>query len=349
MKNQSIVEYGVSLQETEQETPTPRGTEVLLRITSCGVCHSDIHVHDGYFDLGGGQKMDHREFRQLPFTLGHEIGGEVVALGPEAEAVQVGDKVVAYPWIGCGECPICARGDGHLCDRPRQIGVTVPGGFSDHVLVPHSRYLFDYSGIEDSLAALYMCAGLTAFSALKKAGEVGPRDKILIVGQGGVGMMALQFAKALFNQSPLVAEINETKLDLAMQADAGGIYNTAEPEALAKLKADTGGGVQVALDFVGSEESVTFSVNALQRRGKAIIVGLLGGAFSIPLPLLVAGSISIVGSFVGSLKETREMLDLVKAGKVKPIPFEERPLEQANKSLDDLREGRVIGRVVLKP
>ena len=112
MKSQSIVEYGKALQETVRDTPAPTGRQVLLKITHCGVCHSDVHLHDGYFDMGGGKQMDIRAGRELPFTLGHEIQGEVVALGSEADVVSVGDPVVAYPWIGCGECAGCRDGQG---------------------------------------------------------------------------------------------------------------------------------------------------------------------------------------------------------------------------------------------
>ena len=114
MHRQSLVDYGKPLQGTEAATPAPTGTEVLLRVSHCGVCHSDIHLQDGYFDLGGGQKLDVRGNRQLPFTLGHEIAGTVEAAGPDAKGVAKGKRYAAYPWIGCGTCGLCARGDEHM-------------------------------------------------------------------------------------------------------------------------------------------------------------------------------------------------------------------------------------------
>ena len=152
MLRQSLVEYGKPLQETEASTPPPKGSEVLLRVSHCGVCHSDVHLQDGYFDLGGGQKLDVRSGRTLPFTLGHEIAGTVEAAGPEAQGAVKGKRYAAYPWIGCGKCGLCVRGDEHLCTAPRVLGVTVDGGYATHVTVPHPRYLLDVEGIAPEIA-----------------------------------------------------------------------------------------------------------------------------------------------------------------------------------------------------
>ena len=122
MRSYQFSEYGHDLQPTEKETPTPRGDEVLLRVEACGVCHSDVHVWEGHFDMGGGRKLDISGGRALPFTLGHEIGGEVVAIGSTATGVTVGAKRVVFPWIGCGECPVCRADNEHLCARPRALG-----------------------------------------------------------------------------------------------------------------------------------------------------------------------------------------------------------------------------------
>ena len=139
MHRQSLVDYGKPLQATEAPTPAPQGSEVLLRVSHCGVCHSDIHLQDGYFDLGGGQKLDVRGNRPMPFTLGHEIAGAVEAAGPDAQGVTKGKRYAAYPWIGCGKCGLCARGDEHLCNAPRVLGVTVDGGYATHVMVPDAQ------------------------------------------------------------------------------------------------------------------------------------------------------------------------------------------------------------------
>ena len=349
MKSEAIVEYGAPLQLVDSDTPQPQGTEVLLKVTHCGVCHSDVHIHDGYFDMGGGNKLDVRAGRKLPFTLGHEIEGEVIATGPDAGEIEIGTQRVAYPWIGCGECPTCNRGDEHLCNKPRALGIQVAGGYATHVLVPHPRYLLDYSGVAEGLAATYMCSGLTAYSAMKKLGDVSAEERVMVVGLGGVGMMGLQFAKALFPSAPLGADVDENKLQSARGAGAHEVYNPKDAEAIKKVLADTNGGVPAAVDFVGSEASLKFASSVVRKGGKVIVVGLFGGGFSMPIPLFPMRAISIGGSYVGSLDETKEMMELVKAGKIDPIPVSERPLGEGSKSLDDLRNGLVMGRVVLKP
>lgn len=348
MKSQAIVEFGKPLQAHESVTPEPKGTEVLLQIENCGVCHSDVHLHDGHFDMGGGNKLDVRRGRNLPFTLGHEIQGKVVSAGPDAKDVKAGARFVVFPWIGCGKCGTCERGEEQLCNAPRALGITQPGGYATHVLVPHPRYLLDFGSVNPALAATYMCSGLTAFGALKKLGEAGPQDPILIVGLGGVGMMGLQFARAMFPKAPIyAADVDEAKLAQAEKAGAKPV-NSKEPDAAKKLIAASQG-IYGAVDFVGSEPSFNFANASLRKGGKLVVVGLFGGAFSSPIPMLPMRAISISGSYVGSLAETKAMLELVKSGKVAPIPIEERPLDQASKSLDDLRNGKVIGRVVLRP
>ncbi len=349
MKSEAIVEYGAPLQSVESDLPTPEGSQVLLKVTHCGVCHSDVHIHDGHFDMGGGNKLDVRGGRKLPFTLGHEIEGEVIAVGPDAEGVAVGDQRVAYPWIGCGECPTCRRGEEHLCNKPRNLGIQVAGGYSTHALVPHPRYLLDYAGVTKGLAATYMCSGLTAYSAMKKLGDISPEERVAVVGLGGVGMMGLQFAKTLFDAAPIGADVDENKLQAAMGSGAHAVYNPKEEDAIKKVLADTNGGVPAAVDFVGSESSLQFASSIVRKGGQVIVVGLFGGGFSMPIPMFPMRAISIGGSYVGSLQETIDMMELVKAGEIDPIPVEERPLNQATKSLDDLRTGGVMGRVVLKP
>ena len=167
MRAMQIIEWGKPLEAREYPDPEPKAEEVLLRVEAAGVCHSDVHIWDGYFDLGGGQhiSLESRGVR-LPFTMGHEIAGEVTALEPQASGVKVGDKVVAYPWIGCGECAVCGKGDELLCLNPRTLGTRRAGGYGTHVIVPHGRYLVPHDGVPQGLAATYTCSGITAFSAL---------------------------------------------------------------------------------------------------------------------------------------------------------------------------------------
>ena len=256
MHRQSLVDYGKPLQATEAPTPTPKGSEVLLRISHCGVCHSDIHLQDGYFDLGGGQKLDVRGNRPLPFTLGHEIAGTVEAVGPDAQGATKGKRYAAYPWIGCGKCGLCARGDEHLCNAPRVLGVTVDGGYASHVLVPHPRYLLDVEGIAPEIAGALMCSGLTGYGAVKKALPYLRAGPLMIVGLGGVGMMGLQFARALTDKPIFAADIDPAKREAALKLGAAEAFDPADGGVRKAILKASGGGVGASVDFAGSDKSV---------------------------------------------------------------------------------------------
>jgi alcohol dehydrogenase, propanol-preferring len=349
MHRQSLVDYGKPLQATEAATPKPQGSEVLLRVTHCGVCHSDIHLQDGYFDLGGGQKLDVRGNRPLPFTLGHEIAGTVEAAGPDAKGVTQGRFYAAYPWIGCGKCGLCARGDEHMCNVPQALGVTVDGGYATHVLVPHPRYLLDVEGIAPGIAGALMCSGLTGYGAIKKALPYLKAGPLLIVGLGGVGMMGLQFARALTDKAIFAADIDKSKRDAALMLGAAEAFDPADVGARKAIAKASGGGIGAAVDFAGSDKSLGFAQGTVAKGGAAIVVGLFGGSFSLPVPMFPLRALTIMGSYVGSTSEAREMLDLVKAGKVAPIPVETRALGETSRSLDDLRAGKIVGRVVITP
>jgi D-arabinose 1-dehydrogenase-like Zn-dependent alcohol dehydrogenase len=349
MHRESLVDYGKPLQQTEAPTPAPAGSQVLLRVSHCGVCHSDIHLQDGYFDLGGGQKLDVRGYRQLPITLGHEIAGTVEAAGPEAKGVAKDKRYAAYPWIGCGTCGLCARGDEHMCNAPRVLGVTVDGGYATHVLVPHPRYLLDVEDIAPEIAGPLMCSGLTGYGAVKKAIPYLRAGPLLIVGLGGVGMMGLQFARALTTKPIFVADVDAGKRETALELGAAEVFDAADPGARKAIVKASGGGVGAAVDFAGSDKSFAFAHAPVVKGGAAIVVGLLGGSFSMPVPMLPLRALTLMGSYVGSTAEAAEMLALVRAGKVQPIPVEKRPLGEAGRSLDDLRAGKIVGRVVITP
>ena len=351
MLSQAVVEFGAPLKEIETPTPEPKGTEVLLKVHNAGVCHSDVHIHDGYFDLGGGNKLPMANI-QLPHTLGHEIEGEVVAVGPEVKDIKVGARYAAFPWIGCGKCPSCLRGEENICvGGPRQLGCNngCPGGYATHVMVPHPKYLIDYGKTDPALGAAYMCSGLTAYAAMKKVGKLGEKDQVLVLGCGGVGMMGVQFARALFGKGPLAADIVDSHLEAAKKAGASATYNPSKDGEAKRLMAETGGGAYAVVDFVGSEKSFAFASQSVRRGGKVIIVGLFGGAMQMPLPMFPFRALGIQGSMVGSLSDTQEMMELVRAGKVDSVPVTKRPLSAANDTLNDLREGRIVGRVVLTP
>jgi alcohol dehydrogenase, propanol-preferring len=350
MRAMQIIEWGKPLEARDYPDPEPQGEEVLLRVEAAGVCHSDVHIWDGHFDLGGGRQISlgSRGVR-LPFTMGHEIAGEVAALGPQASGVAVGDKVVAYPWIGCGECAVCRKGEELLCNNPRTLGTRRAGGYSTHVLVPHGRYLLPYPGVPETLAATYTCSGITALSALKKTRDhVGADDHLVVIGAGGVGGSAVNIASAVVAGKIIVADIDAQKRAHARQMGAVATIDNAAPDAVKQVMATTDGGAAAAIDFVGSPQTMEFGVNILRKGGKLVMVGLYGGASSISTVLFPFKMMTIEGSYVGTLDDLRELLALGAAGKVPPIPIETRAADMASAALADLKSGgKVHGRVVL--
>ncbi len=350
MRAMQIVEFGEPLELREYPTPEPSGEEVLVRVTACGVCHSDLHIWSGAFDLGGGEvlRLEDRGMK-LPFTMGHEPLGTVENLGPEADGVEVGKSYIVYPWIGCGDCEVCRRGDELLCLTPRVIGTRVDGGYADYVIVPDAKYLIDYTGVPENLACTYACSGLTAYSALSKVGELGSDDFVMTIGAGGVGLSAVHFASAVTPARIITADIDGTKRAAARQIGAHGTIDNSEADAVQKVLEMTGGGTAATIDFVGRPETARFGIDCLRKGGRQVQVGLYGEKAQIPLPFFPLKMISMIGSYVGSLEEMHELMALVKDGKVPPIPVEARPLEAVNSALDDLTAGHVLGRVVVKP
>lgn len=346
MHRQSLVAYGERLCETVVDLPTPRGTEMLVRVERCGVCHSDLHLQDGYFALGGDKRLDITKDRPLPFTLGHEIAGVVEAAGDEAPDAGIGRRVAVYPWIGCGTCAACRRGEENLCSRHRHLGISVDGGFATHVLIPHPRYLLDYAPLSPDFAGPLMCSGLTAYSALKHLSDRAERGPLLLIGLGGVGMMGLAIARALFRDAPIVADIDAGKRSAALAAGAAAAYDPADPQARREVTAATGGMFAVC-DFAGSDKSLQFATGVLARGGKVVVTGLLGGTFAMAAAMFAIKAMTIEGTLTGTLAEARELLELARAGKIAPIPTHNRPLGEAQAALDDLRAGRVVGRTVL--
>jgi D-arabinose 1-dehydrogenase-like Zn-dependent alcohol dehydrogenase len=349
MRSEKVVAYGEPLKEIVEPDPTPQGREVLVRLTYCGVCHSDVHLHDGYFHMGGETRTNVGDWQQLPHTLGHEMVGVVEKVGPEAQGVAPGDRRIVFPWIGCGQCDLCLGGLENLCvGENKVLGVRRAGGFSDHVLVPDAKYLVPFDGIPEERAGPFACSGLTAYGALKKLGNLGRDPRVLVVGAGGVGMMGLQFAKALFGTAPMVADIDPAKRDAAKRMGAASTWDSGDPATPEAFLAATGTGAHGVVDFVGSEASIAFALACVRPGGRVVIVGLYGGTLTLPILTFPFRAIGVIGSMVGTLDELKECVALAQAGKVDPVPVEVRPLAEASRTLDDLRGGKVVGRVVLQ-
>jgi D-arabinose 1-dehydrogenase-like Zn-dependent alcohol dehydrogenase len=323
MKAYQVVENGKPLEERTLETPEPKGKEVVLKTVACGVCHSDVHIHDGYFDLGGGVQLPSPLPGGEPLTMGHEIFGEVVAVGEDVEGIDIGAKYVAYPWMGCGDCDLCNDDMTHYCANNSNLGIHVAGGYGDHVLVPDTKYLFDAGDTPDSLAGSYACRGLTAYSALKKAGPYNKDNSLVIVSAGGLGLLALKIAKAAYGINPIVVDIDDEKLGMARQLGASATVNSSE------------------------EGSVNFGYNLLARGGSYVVVGLFGGQLTLPLPMQALTEKKLMGSYVGPLGDMEELMELVVAGKIDPVDVETRDVSEANRTLEEMKEGKLLGLVAL--
>jgi D-arabinose 1-dehydrogenase-like Zn-dependent alcohol dehydrogenase len=350
MLSYDVCECGAPLQRMERETPKATGSMVVLKVLAAGVCHSDLHIWDGYYDIGGGQKLKLLDRGiKLPLTMGHENVGEVIDVGPDAKGVKVGDVRLVHPWMGCGECAVCRRGEENLCLKPCSVGIHRGGGFATHLSVPHPRYLFDIGGIAPERAAPLACSGVTAYSALTKASETLKDEPVVIVGAGGVGLMALALHKAMGGKSTVVVDIDPAKREAAKAAGASIVIDGSAKDALDQVRAATGGGAWATIDFVGAGPTVKLGVDACIKGGKVIVVGLFGGDVTISTPFFPIKAMTVQGSYVGSLPEMAGLLELVKRTGAPDVPIATRPLEQVNAALNDLRAGQVIGRVVMTP
>ena len=167
MKSAQIIEPNKPLQINEIVLPNPNGNQVIIRVKSTGVCHSDLHLWEGGYDTGDGfMKVTDRGVK-FPVTPGHEVVGTVEQIGDSVEGVNIGDLVLIYPWIGCEQCPICENGDTNLCESPKSLGVFQNGGYAEYVLVPDSKFLAKINNLDPDAAASLACSGLTAFTAIK--------------------------------------------------------------------------------------------------------------------------------------------------------------------------------------
>jgi D-arabinose 1-dehydrogenase-like Zn-dependent alcohol dehydrogenase len=319
-----------------------------MRIERCGLCHSDLHIQDGYADLGGGKRLDTTRGTTLPFTLGHEIAGVVEEVGADVAQQLIGTKRAVFPWIGCGQCQNCLEGDENLCAKQRFLGVAIDGGFASHVLVPDAKYLLDYGSLSVNQAATLMCSGVTAYGALKRLVDRPRQRNLLLIGLGGVGQMGLAFAQAMFKQNISVADLSQAARDSALNNGAAIAYDPAEPDITRRIIKETEGGFDAIVDFAGNDKSMAFAISVLARGGKIVVSGLMGGNFSLPMVQWVYKRMTVEGFMTGTLAEAHELMALARSGKVKPTPMQEEPMSDVQTWIDALRAGKVIGRIVLK-
>jgi alcohol dehydrogenase, propanol-preferring len=355
MKSFKVTDFNAPLTEVDEPTPQPSGPQVLIKVKAAGVCHSDLHIWEGGYDLGHGRKPLSLKDRgvALPRVMGHESVGEIVAFGRDVteadkHGLEEGSVALVYPWIGCGKCATCVAGDENMCLRPASLGVYCDGGYADHMTVPHPRYLLDLKGLDPVTAAPYACSGVTTYSALKKV-ENEFATPIVIFGAGGLGLMALSLLKAMGGKGAIVVDIDARKREAAEAAGALATVDGKAPDALEQLIKKAGQPIRAVIDLVGNAATAQLGFDCLSKGGKLVMVGLFGGGAPWALPLIPIKAITIQGSYVGNLRETEELLDLVRAKKIPPIPVTPLPLAKANEALLDLQKGKLVGRAVLTP
>lgn len=309
--------FKAPLELEERPVPQPSDGQVLVRVLACGVCHSDLHVVEGYFSSS-----------PLPLVLGHEIAGEL----PD------GRRVLVYtPW-GCGECRFCQATEEMICPDGREAGMFQDGGYAEYVLVPAQRYIYPIGDLDPVTAAPLGCGGLTAYRAVINARPwLGKGSRALVLGAGGLGQFGIQLVRLLTDGSVVAGDPSGAKRERAVELGAEAAADPAELE----------GPFDAVLDFVGSEETLRRAAQLVDRKGAVIVIGLFGGR--IPFGL---GAVPHEARFFSSIWGSRDQLaELIALAQREPLEYtvEALPLEQAQQAHDRLRAGQARGRLVLVP
>ena len=328
--------FGKPLSLEEWDIPSPGPGQILVKTEACGVCHTDLHAAKGDWPLKPA----------LPFIPGHEAIGIVVALGSGVTAVKEGDRV-GVPWLysACGHCEHCLAAWETVCGEAQFGGYTQNGGFAEYLLADPDYVAHIPQGLDAKLAAPLICAGITTYKGIKVT-EARPGEWIAISGCGGLGHMAIQYAKAM-GLLVCAVDIDDGKLAHATRLGADLVVNASTGDAAALVKKKTGGGAHGVLITAPSLPAFKQGVEMTRKRGTCALVGLPPGDFPLPLFDVVANCITIRGSFVGTRLDMAECLDFAVRGKVK-ADIELQPLAAINAVFDRLEKGEVPSRVVLE-
>ena len=269
MRCQSLNEFGGDVVGETRPDLTVSGTEVLLKVTANGVCHTDLHIREGNYNLGNGKKLNFADRgMKLPIVMGHEPAGVVVKAGPEAGELDTTKNYVIYPWQGCGTCHQCEDGRENYCSAPGYLGIQKDGGYADHIKIPHPKYLFDIGNIAPEIAAPLACSGLTTYSALKKVEDTLTKAPVVLLGVGGLGLMCVGLVKAMGGLPPVVVDLDPAKREAALKAGASAAIDGAADDAMAQVQAAVGGPALAVIDLVGAESTATLAFDAIGKGGK---------------------------------------------------------------------------------
>jgi propanol-preferring alcohol dehydrogenase len=338
MRAALLYEFKRPLVVQELSLPTLDADEILIEVEACGVCHSDLHLADG----------DWPELARIirkPLILGHEISGRVAERGSAVRDFEVGDRV-GVPWLhwSCGVCEFCCEGNENLCARQKITGVNVPGGYAEFVKAPASHALKIPEELTAISAAPLFCAGVTVYRALKQA-RICRGQRLAIFGIGGLGHLAVQMGKAM-GAHVIAIDVSEEKLRLAQSFGASHTIHAASAE-LTKVLRDMGG-VHMALVTSASKAAYDAAFACVRPSGTMLVVGLPSENISFSPILMAAREIRLQASAVGTRQDLRETLQLAAEKKIR-CEVSSRPLTQVNEVMEDLRAGRITGRMVITP
>ena len=345
----ALTAFGKELELIQQPIPEPEGSQILIRTTHSGVCHSDIHFWEGYYDLGGGKKLNVGERGvKLPVAMGHEILGIVEKTGPEATSVPIGARRIVYPWIGCCKCKRCKDGHDNMCTAQRSLGIQRNGGSSEYVLVDHPRYLADPGDVDPAIACTFGCSGLTTVNAVSKLMPLSPDEAVVLVGAGGVGQAAISVLRAYGHSKIISVDIGDDKLAAALKTGASAVVNSATSSDVVKeIMVAADGPILNVIDFVNNSQTAQMVYGMLGKGAKWVQVGIMGGSAEISLAKNIFLSLTIFGNITGDPSHMKECARLASEGKLPPVPVTTMPWDEVNKAMQLLRDGKVTGRIIL--
>ncbi len=334
MKAVVVNQEGVYPEIAEHEMRALETGEALVDIEYCGVCHTDLHVALGDFGKVPGR------------VLGHEGIGIVREVAPDVTSLKPGDRVsVAWFFEGCGRCEYCTTGNETLCRSVKNAGYSVDGGMAEQCIVTADYAVKVPDGLDPAQASSITCAGVTTYKAIKCAKPT-PGQWIAVYGAGGLGNLAIQYAKNVFNCHVVAVDINQDKLDLALESGADFVINGREVEDVAGLIQEKTGGVHAAVVTAVSKVAFNQAIDSVRAAGKVVAVGLPSETMDVPIVKTVLDGIEIIGSLVGTRKDLEEAFQFGAEGKVVPV-VEKRPVEDAVTVFDEMAAGTIQGRMVL--